>query len=101
MNPPPGPAFEVAISAATRELLVRLHDEAEHDGRRDEFLAALRGISTQLRNNPLTFGEEVFDLAALRLTVKVGIILPVAVEFAAYPERRLVFVRTFRYIRPG
>jgi hypothetical protein len=43
----------------------------------------------------------VFDLRTLGLTVKVGVVLPVTVEFAAYPERRLVFVRTFRYVRPG
>jgi hypothetical protein len=101
MNPPPGPDFQVAISAATRELLVRLRDEAARDGRRDEFLAALRHVSTQLRTDPVTYGEEVFDLRQLRLTVKVGVLLPLAVEFAAYPERRPVFVRTFRYVRPG
>lgn len=100
MNPP-GPDYEVAISAATRELLVRLHDEAARDGRRAEFLDALRTISARLRTDPVTFGEEVFDLPALQLTVKVGVVLPVAVEFAPYPARRLVFVRTFRYTRPS
>jgi hypothetical protein len=78
-----------------------LHDEALRDGRRDEFLTALREIATRLRDNPIGFGEEVYNLPTLRLTVKVGIVLPVVVEFACYPDRRLVFVRTARYLRPG
>jgi hypothetical protein len=102
MNPPsPGPGFEVSISGTTRELLVRLHDEATTDGRRAEFLTALRSISTRLQTDPVTFGEELFDLRGLQLTVKVAAVLPLAVEFGVYLERRLVFVRTFRYIRPS
>jgi hypothetical protein len=102
MNPPaPDPGFEVSISGATRELLVRLHGEAAADGRWAEFLTALRTISTRLRTDPVTFGEELFDLRGLRLTVKVAAVLPLVVEFGVYAERRLVFVRTFRYIRAG
>ncbi len=101
MTPPPGPDYDVPISGATRELLTRLHSHAVSDGRGDEFLTALRTISARLRTDPVTFGEEVFDLPALRLTVKVGVVLPVVAEFAVYPDRRLVFIRTFRYVAPG
>lgn len=101
MNPPPGPEYEVPISGAVRDLLVRLSDQAAADGRRTEFLAALNTISRRLRTDPTGFGEEVFDLRALRLTVKVAVILPLAVEFGVYPDRRLVFIRTFRYVPSG
>lgn len=101
MNPPPGPGYEVSVSAAVRELLVRLHDQATAAGRRAEFLVALRTITARLRAEPRTFGEEVFDLPALRLTVKVAVVLPLAVEFAVHPDRPVVFVRTFRYLPPG
>jgi hypothetical protein len=97
----PGPEFEVSISGAVRERLVRAHDEAAAAGKRAEFLAALRTVSERLRTDPATFGEELFDLRALRLTVRVAAVLPLAVEFGVYVERRLVFVRTFRYIPPG
>ncbi len=46
--------------------------------------------------DPITCGEEVFDLQVLHLPVKVGIILPIAAEFAVYPERGLVFIRIFQ-----
>ena len=100
MNPPE-PDFEVSISGATRELLIRLHGEATANGLRAEFLAALRTISERLRHEPVTFGEELFDLRALQLNVKIGIILPLAVEFGVYQQRRIVFVRSFRYIPPA
>ena len=98
MNPPSEPPYQVALSGAIRELLVQLHESAAADGRRDEFLAALRNIDARLRTDPATFGEEVFDLLALQLTVRVGIVLPLAVEFAVYPQQRFVYIRTFRYI---
>ena len=49
----------------------------------------------------MTFGEETYDLRGLRLTVKSAAILPLAVEFAIHPTERVVFVRTFRYVRRG
>jgi hypothetical protein len=101
MNPSDDSGYQVSISGAVRELLIRLTDTATASGLRDEFLAALRLISERLRTDPVSFGEEVFDLSGLRLTVKVGVVLPIAVEFAVYPDRRLVFVRTFRYVPPG
>jgi hypothetical protein len=101
MNPPPDPEYDVPISGAVRDLLTRLQDEAVAAGRRGPFLAALNSISRRLRTDPATFGEEVFDLRALRLTIRVAVVIPLAVEFGVYPDRRLVFVRTFRYIRAG
>lgn len=101
MNPPQGHGYRVSLSEAVRGLLVRLHDEASGRGSRAEFAAALRTMTTRLRTDPTSFGEELFDPRALRLTIKVAVVLPLAVEFGVYEERRLVFVRTFRYISPG
>ncbi|MBY0512284.1 MAG: hypothetical protein K2P78_00020 [Gemmataceae bacterium] len=97
----PDPGYEVSISGAVRERLILAHDEAAAAGRRTEFLAALRDVSRRPRTDPTTFGVELFDLRALRLTVRVAAVLPLAVEFGVYTDRRLVFVRTFRYIPPG
>jgi hypothetical protein len=101
MNPSPTPDYNVPISGAIRELLIRLHDRAASDGQRDEFLSALRDISTKLKTEPVTFGEPLYDLHSLRLTVRLAVILPLSVEFAVYSDRRLVFIRDFRYIPPG
>lgn len=100
MNPP-DPGFNVSMSGATRERLDRLHARAAADGRRAEFLASLQTILERLRDEPVSFGEELYDLHALRLTIKLGVVLPVVVEFGVYPDRRLVIVREFRYVPPG
>lgn len=34
----------------------------------------------RLKKDPVTFGEEVFDLQSIHITVKVGIVLPVALS---------------------
>jgi hypothetical protein len=103
MNPPadPGPGFSVSISTATAELLRQLHDQAAADGLRDRFLAALQRITDRLSADPVSFGEELFDLPAMHLTLKVAVVLPIAVEFGVYLDRRMVFVRTFRYLPPA
>jgi hypothetical protein len=101
MNPSPTPEYNVPISGVIRELLIRLHDRAASDGQRNEFLSALRVITAKLKTDPLDFGESLYDLHSLHLTVKIGLTLPLAVEFAAYVDRRLVFIRDFRYIPPG
>ena len=90
--------YEVPLSGAMQELLFRLVNEADADGLRSEFLAAFRTISQRLCMDPESFGEEVFDLAALHLTIKVGVILPLVVEFGVHSARRLVIIRTFRYV---
>jgi hypothetical protein len=100
MNPPP-PGYKVSISAATRELLTRLHQEAAGDGQRNQFLTALRTIFERLRTEPAILGEALFDLRELRFTVRLGVLLPLAVEFGVSPEQGIVFVRTFRYIPPA
>ena len=96
----PAPEFEVGISGAVRERLVRLYRHAVVDERGAEFLAALDAIVARLRSEPATYGEELFDLRVMKVTVKIAVRYPIAIEFAVNPERRQVFVRTFRYLGP-
>ena len=91
----------MAVSAAVRERLVELSDLAARAGRVELFLTALDSITHRLQNDPGGFGEEVYDLRAMRLTVRVGVILPLAVEFSIHPTERVVFVTAFRYIPSG
>ena len=96
----PEPEFEVGISGAMRERVVRLHRHAVVDERGDEFLAALDAIIARLRADPTSYGEELFDLRVMKVTIKVAVRYPVMVEFAVYPDRRQVLVRTLRYLGP-
>jgi hypothetical protein len=96
----PGQPFDVPVSGAVADLVRRLHDEAVRDGRAAEFLSALRAITDQLRTSADTFGEELFDLPGLGLTVRVAVVLPLAVRFTVHPGR-LVTIGSVTYRRPG
>lgn len=85
--------FQVSMSFVTRQQLRDAHNSARSEGRDGPFLSALQTILERLRANPIEFGEELFELASLKITVKIAVLLPIV-----YPERRLVFIRTFRYL---
>lgn len=94
------PEYEVGISGAIRERLVRLYRHAAIDGRGDAFIAALEAVVARLCSDPLTDGEELFDLRAMNVAVKLAVRYPLVVEFAALPDRRQVVVRAARYLGP-
>lgn len=98
MNPAPG--FNVGISGATREKLARLGRHAAFDEQGAKFLAAVRDILARLHSDPSTYGEELFDLRAMKITIKIAVRYPLAVEFGVYSDRREVIVRTFHYPTP-
>jgi hypothetical protein len=90
--------FNVPISGAIHDLILMLDRRAHADGRRAEFLAALKIISHRLQTDPHGFGEEVYDLPKLKITIKVAVVRPLAVEFGIYPSGDTVHIRTLRYI---
>lgn len=100
MNPT-GPGYVVSISPAVRERLRQLSGLAAADGRIEQFLTALRTVLQRLQDAPTEFGEELYDLHAMRLTVRVGVVLPIAVEFSIHPTHRVVFATSFQYVVPG
>ena len=66
-------------------------------------LAAVGVLSLRAVGRLVSLNREVASetLPALRLTVKLAVMLPIVVEFGVYPDRRMVFVRAFRYVPPG
>jgi hypothetical protein len=89
------------MSAITAEVLRQLSDVAVANGQKDAFISALRHIDDRLQNDPIAFGEELFDLRHHRGVVKLAVRLPIAVEFGVFPEQRIVAVRSFRYVAPA
>lgn len=102
MTPTPGSEpFQVSMSSVTAEVLRDLSDAAAADGQKESFIAALRFIDDRLRNDPVSFGEELFNLRHHPGTVKLAVRLPIAVEFGVYPQQRIVAIRSFRYVAPA
>jgi hypothetical protein len=99
MNPTPDPEdFRISMSAHTANRVRLLFDEALLDGRDNLFLDSLRTVELRLRKDPVTFGEELYDLREHHVTVKIAIRLPIAVEFGLHLARRTVMIRSFSYL---
>jgi len=90
--------YAVEMSHQTRDELKGLHRRAADRGEGPEFVAAARQAIERLRNAPLEFGEPLFRLPVLKLSVRQGVIRPLVVDFAVHEERRLVFIRGFKLL---
>lgn len=96
----PAPRFDVPLSGAISDLLRELLAEATRDGRRQEFVAAVRTITARLESSADTFGEELYDLPGLGGPLRMAFVAPVSVHFTVHPEQRLVTLGTFAYAPP-
>jgi hypothetical protein len=90
--------YEVRLSEHDRALLRQRHLEAVQAGKGKQFLSALRQIVERLRKDPLAFGEPLYRLPALKLVVRQGVVLPLAVDYAVHEDRPLVFIRGFKIL---
>lgn len=97
MSEPNGtPEFKVVVSQSLNQLAVQLHDIAFERGIGSQFISALRTIDEGLRRAPTQFGDPLFRLPALRLTVYTRAVFPIVVNFGVHEQFPLVIVRGFR-----
>jgi hypothetical protein len=71
----------------------RLLRRSRHIGLGREAAGALRELIARLGTDPRTLGEPLFQLPRARLTVRVAVVLPVAVDYAVHDDARFVVVR--------
>jgi hypothetical protein len=90
--------YHVIMSALTKASVLLLHKQAADLGNGQQFLDAFRKITSRLRNDPLDFGEKLYHLPALRLQVFLAASHGLAVDYAVHAERRLVFIRGFKFL---
>jgi len=62
------------------------------------FVQSLRQILAQLRLEPSRFGEPLYSLPALRLTVRQAVVIPLVVYYGVHNEKPLVFVNGFKVL---
>ncbi|HZU34476.1 MAG TPA: hypothetical protein VFA18_01135 [Gemmataceae bacterium] len=97
MSEPNGPPeFKVVLAQYLKERADQLHDAAEEYGLGNRFIEALKVIDDALRREPRAFGDPVFRLPALRLTVFIRAVFPLAVDYGVHDKLPLVIVRGFR-----
>ncbi|MCI0461734.1 MAG: hypothetical protein L0Z62_32695 [Gemmataceae bacterium] len=77
MNPPgESPSYQVHCSGQLAQTIKDLQRQASRAGAGEQFLAAIKTIHERLSNDPLEFGEPIYHLQALKLSVRVGIVSP-------------------------
>ena len=88
------PHFKVHVAGAIAAELRRLQRRATKEGRGAKLIDAFRRIVKRLRDDPLGFGEPLYELPALRLFVRHAAIAPLVVYFAVHDEEQLVFIKS-------
>jgi hypothetical protein len=73
-----------------------LHDIAEEHGLGEKFIQSLKVIDDGLKQNPTAFGDPLFHLPALKLTVFMRAVFPLVVDYGVHDKLPLVIVRGFR-----
>ncbi len=93
-----GTVYEVKFSQNIKEIIIRLHLQEAARGKGQRFLEALRIIHHRLQRAALNFGEPLFHLRALKLTVYQAVVTPVVVVYVVHEEKPLVFLKDVKLL---
>jgi hypothetical protein len=85
--------YEVHASGAITAELIAIQQRASLIGLGDQVLSAIRQIHERLRSAPYDFGEPLYQLPALRMQIRCGIIAPLVIHFGVCEDRPLVFLK--------
>ena len=82
--------YKVEISGVIKTEIKRLANLAATAGQKQAYLDAWLAIEKRLQSDPLQFGECCYHLAKGKLRCQIGVVSPVAVEFAIHEEKHTV-----------
>ena len=88
-----GGTFQVHCSGLILEDFKQIQKRAKEEGRGEEVLSATRGALHQLLYAPYEFGEPLYRLPALQLSVRHAAIGPVYIHFAVHDHLPFVFIK--------
>jgi hypothetical protein len=94
---PEGP-YQVYNSRAIARAFQIIQRQASRQGRGEKLLLAARHVYERLQQDPLTFGEPLYRLPALRMQVRCVAVRPLYVDFAVCEDRPLVFIKAIRLL---
>lgn len=92
------PFYRVSMSGETKTEIRRFHRQAVEAGNGQQFLSAYRRICNQLKQSPKVFGEPLYHLPALKLAIRMGVIIPLVVVYGVHDEQPHVFIRGFEVL---
>lgn len=90
--------YKVTLSAQAKKTVKQLHLQALQAGKSKEYLQSLRYVYERLRRDPLDFGEPLYRLPVLKMTVYLASAARMVVDYAVHEEQPLVFVRGLKIL---
>ncbi len=100
MPEPSGVPYKVVHSQAILATLRSWTELADRAGLRREYADALRVVQRLLEREPLTWGDPLYRLQHLDLTIYRGMHWFLIVDYGIHDGERLTFVRQYR-LKPG
>src|SRR5438093_8054764 len=88
-----GGTYQVHCSGVIGKALKQIQQRANAEGRGKQVLLAIRRVWQRLLRDPVSFGEPLYRLPALRMQIRQGAVRPLLVNFAVCEDRPLVFIR--------
>jgi hypothetical protein len=105
MNPAPFSngrrRYRIDLSGAVRDQLISCQQQATIEGPGAEFIVAMRQILNRLQISPANFGEAIFRLHSLRMTVRSAVVRPIFVDFGVWEDGSFVFIRSIKLLGVG
>ena len=90
---PSGP-FRISYSGFQRQRIRELGKRAASAGRREDFLAALTHVTTQLTSNPIAFGDQTHTLQGMGLPIYTRIYSIIIVRYGVDVSKRTVYLQS-------
>jgi hypothetical protein len=88
-----GGPYQVHASGLIAAALKQIQDQANKEGRGEKVLAAIRQIRQRLSLDPMSAGEQLYRLPAMRMQIRCILVPPLAVHFGVCEDRPFVFLK--------
>ena len=96
-----GGSYGVHFSGAVRQSLLIIQHRPSEQGRGEAVLTAFRQAIRRLTQDPTNFGEPLYRLPNLCMSVRNGVIRPLYIDYAVCEDRPLVFIKAVRLLSRG
>ena len=94
-NGKPQPQFSVDTAGLAESQLLAIVGAAVKIGRHHLILPALKTIRLRLQTSPAEFGEPLYHIAKMKVTIYCAAVVPLYVEYGLHDENPVVMIRRF------
>ena len=85
-------SYQISVSKKVAAEIKEVIKKAHLSGKKPAAISALRVIEERLRSNPMGFGECRFHWIMAKCRCHIGVIEPIAVQFAIHDHHPVVFL---------